>query len=110
MDKRHIIDQQQVLSRLAREGSDNRQETAVVVSPGTGAAAWPVMVKAHVTRNVYSVRSVVIGDAGSVPAEMGEPTEATNLAESFLSEGTLSVGTYATMFRTGQKNVFYAVP
>jgi len=110
MEKRHITDEQQVLASLAREASDNRKETTAMVSAGVGVLTWPVRIKAHVTHNVYSVRPVVIGDAGSVPNEMGQSAEATNLAESFLSEGTLSVGTYAVMFRTSQKNVFYAKP
>ena len=110
MSDRYLTDQQQLLADLARQGSENRKETTVVVSPGTGTRVWPVKIKALVFRNVYSVRAVVIGDAGSIPAEMGELIEATNLAESYLSEGTLSVGTFAIMFRAGQKNVFYAVP
>ncbi len=110
MDRRHTTDQQELLADLARQGAANRKETALVVSPGTGARPWPMKIKNHVSRNVYSVRAVIIGDAGSIPVEMGEQIEATNLAESYLSEGTLSVGTYAIMFRSGQKNVFYAVP
>ena len=110
MENRHITDEQQVLSSLAREGSDSRRETTAMVSAGLGVLTWPVRIKAHVTHNVYSVRPVVIGDAGAVPVEMGESTEATNLAESFLSEGALAVGTYAIVFRTGRKNVFHAVP
>lgn len=110
MDNRHITDEQQVLASLARDASGNRRETTAMVSAGIGVLTWPVRIKAHVTHNVYSVQPVVIGDAGSVPVEMSEPTEATNLAESFLSEGALSVGTYAIVFRTGRKNVFHAVP
>ena len=110
MDRRHITDQQELLADLARQGSANRKETALVVCPGGSAPAWPVKIKSHLSRNVYSVRAVIIGDTGSIPVEMGQQTEATNLAESYLSEGTLSVGTYAIMFRSGQKNVFYAVP
>jgi len=109
MDSRHVTDQQQVLADLARQGATNRKETAVVVSPGLSATPWPVKIKSHVSRNVYSVRAVIIGDTGSIPIEMGEQIEATNLAESYLSEGTLSTGTFAIMFRSGQKNVFYAV-
>ena len=110
MEHRHITDEQQVLASLACEGSDNRKETTVIVSAGTGVPAWPVKIKAHVTRNVYSVRPVVLGEAGSVPTEMGESIEATNLAESFLSDGTLAAGTYAIISRTGRKNVFYGKP
>jgi len=110
MENRHITDQQQLLADLARQGATNRKETALLVSPGLSATPRPVKIKSHVSRNVYKVRAVVIGDTGSIPVEMGEQTEATNLAESYLSEGTLSAGTFAIMFRSGQKNVFSAVP
>jgi len=110
MDKRHITDEQQLLADLARQGTANRKETGVVVSPGTRVTPWPVKIKSHVSYNVYTVRAVIIGDTGSTPVEMGEQLEATNLAESYLSQGTLAVGTFAVMFRSGRKNVFYAVP
>jgi len=41
---------------------------------------------------------------------MGEPMQATNLAESFLTQGSLAAGTYALMCRVGDNNVFYATP
>ena len=103
-------DNQQVLQRLAREGSKSMQETSAVTSPGARAAAWAIKVKSHSSYNVYNVITVVIGAAGTVPLEMGQQTQAVNLAESFESEGTLSTGTYAMMSRVGDKNVFYAVP
>jgi hypothetical protein len=103
-----ITDSQQVLERLARQGAGQVSEGFVVASPGARAAAWAVKVKSHVSRNVYNVRAVVIGDTGSIPVEIGEQVEAVNVAESFLAEGTLPVGSYAVMFRVGEKNVFYA--
>jgi hypothetical protein len=54
--------------------------------------------------------AVEIGDAGTVPTEIGQQMQAVNLAESFTEQGTLSAGTYAAMFRVGNKNVFYAMP
>ena len=105
-----VTDSGQVLERLAREGPADRGEGSVVTSPGARAAAWAVKVKSHSSYNVYNVRAILIGDAGSVPVEMGDQVEAVNLAESFLDEGTLSAGTCAVMFRVGEKNVFYAVP
>ena len=48
-----------------------------------------------------------IGDAGSLPIEIGGEMEAVNLAESFMDEGQLAVGTYAIMFKAGEKNVFH---
>jgi hypothetical protein len=89
-------------------GVINTGEVSVVTSPGARAAAWAVKVKSNSSYNVYNVVAVVIGDAGTVPAEIGQQMQAVNLAESFLEEGTLPAGTYAVMFRVGDKNVFYA--
>jgi len=91
-------------------GMVNSGEVSVVTSPGARAAAWAVKVKSKSSYNVYNVVAVVIGDAGTVPAEIGKQMQAINLAESFLEEGTLPAGTYAVMFRVGDKNVFYASP
>jgi hypothetical protein len=110
VDSRIVTDEQQLLAELARTGSENRQEASVVVSPGAGGTAWAVKVKSLVMRNTYEVRTVIVGEPGSIPVEIGDPMEATNLAESFLSQGTLAAGTYAVMHRVGERNVFYAVP
>jgi hypothetical protein len=99
MDNRTLTDQQQLLTELARTGSQNRQEPSVVISPGGRATAWAVKVKSHVAYNAYNVRAVVLGEAGSMPVEIGEQMEATNLAEPFLSQGTLAAGKYALMCR-----------
>ncbi len=106
----NIVDGRQVLERLSRAGSQGAQEVSVVTSPGARAAAWAVKVKSLSSYNVYNVRTVVIGDAGSLPVEIGGQMQAVNLAESFLQEGTLAAGTYAVMIRAGSKNVFYAEP
>lgn len=103
-------DSQQILGRLAREGSVGVREVSTVASPGARAAAWAVKIKSHSSYNVYNVITVVIGEAGSVPAEIGQQTQAVNLAESFQAEGTLAAGMFAVMSRVGDKNVFYAVP
>ena len=105
-----IGDSQQALERLAREGSQGMQEVSAVTSPGARAAAWAIKVKSHSSYNVYDVITVVIGDAGTTPLEIGQQTQAVNLAESFEAEGTLAAGTYAVMSRVGDKNVFYATP
>jgi len=110
MDSRNITDQQQLLAELARTGSENRQESAVVVSPGARVNAWAIKVKSHVDYNIYNVCTVVITVPGSMPFEIGEQMEAVNLAESFLSQGTVPAGTYGIMCRVGEVNVFYAVP
>lgn len=89
-------------------GMVNSGEVSVVTSPGARAAAWAVKVKSNSSYNVYNVVAVVIGDAGTVPSEIGKQMQAVNLAEPFLSQGTLLAGTYTVMFRVGDKNVFYA--
>ena len=106
----NIVDGQQILERLARQGSEQIQEISVVTSPGARTAAWAVKVKSHSSYNFYNVVAVVIGDAGSIPVEIGGQTLAVNLAESFQQQGTLSAGTYAVMSRVGDKNVFYVKP
>jgi len=104
----NVVDTQQLLERLARAGSQETGEVSVVTSPGARAAAWAVKVKSHSSYNVYNVRAVVIGDAGSLPVEIGGQMQAVNMAESFLQQGQLSAGTYVVMFRVGEKYVFYA--
>jgi len=86
------------------------QEISVVTSPGARASAWAIKVKSHSSYNVYNVVVVEIGDAGSIPVEIGQQTQAVNLAESFMQQGTLPEGTYAVMSRVGDKNVFYVKP
>ena len=103
----NIINSQEIVERLSRQGSQETREISVVTSPGARAAAWAVKVKSLSSYNVYNVRVVVIGDAGSVPVEIGGQMQAVNMAESFLEDGQLSAGTYAIMFRMGEKNVFY---
>ena len=104
----NIVDNQQILERLARKGSQETAETSVVTSPGARAAAWAIKIKSLSSYNVYNVRAVEIGDPGSLPVEIGGQMQAVNLAESFLQEGQLSADTYAVMFKVGEKNVFYA--
>jgi hypothetical protein len=83
---------------------------SVVVSPGAKVTGWAIKIKSHVAYNVYSVRVIVMSVPGSMPFELGEQMEAVNLAESFLSQGTVSAGKCAIMCRVGETNVFYAVP
>lgn len=96
------------LARFARNRSQQRQEVAVVTSPGARSSAWAVKVKSLSSYNVYNVRAVEIGDAGSLPVEIGDTMQAVNLAESFLQQGQLSAGTYVAMSKVGEKNIFYA--
>jgi len=106
----NIVNRQQVLDRLCRAGSQGTGEIAVVTSPGSRATAWAVKVKSNSSYNVYNVVAVVINDAGSEPTEIGQQTNAVNLAESFTQTGTLPAETYAVMARVGDKNVFHVKP
>ncbi len=103
-----IMNGQEILERLSRQGSQQAFEVSVVTSPGARAAGWAVKIKSLSSYNVYNVRPVEIGNAGSLPVEIGAQTQAVNLAESFLETGGLAAGTYVAMFRVGEKNVFYA--
>ncbi len=104
----NITESQQALERLVRQGSEQAQEVSLVTSPCARAAAWAVKIKSNSSYNVYNVVAVVIGAAGSIPVEIGGQMQAINLAEPFMQQGTLPAGTYAIMFRAGDKNVFYA--
>ena len=106
-DGMSIISGQEALGRLCRAGSQEGREILVVASPGARAAAWTIKIKSHSSYNIYNVRTVVIGDAGSLPVEIGAQKQAVNLAESFLEQGQLSAGAFAVMFKVGDKNVFY---
>ncbi len=107
---RHTTDQAALLADLAQQGFGNRRETSFVVGAGSLTGAWPITIKSRVSYNVYRVRAVIIGETGVIPLEIGSEMEAVNLAESFRADGALAAGTYALMFRTGEKNAFYAVP
>lgn len=110
MDHRYVTDQQQLLADMARQGSQNRRENSLVVACGAWAGLWAIKVTSHVAYNIYKVRPVVLTDPGWEPLEIGQEIEATNLAESFVTEGTLSAGAYGMMIRIGEANVFYAKP
>jgi hypothetical protein len=109
-DSLNITEGRQALERLARQGPEQAQEVSVVTSPGDRIAARAVMVKSNFLYNTYNVVAVVIGAAGSAPIEIGVQTQAVNLAESYLQQGTLTAETLAIMFRVGDTNVFYAKP
>ncbi len=110
MNERHVTDQQRVLADLARQGADNRKATSITVGAALATEAQVVKIAGLVGGNVYSVQPVILGEMGTSPTEIGAPTEAFNLAESFQDEGTLAAGTYALMVHVVDKNVFYAAP
>ncbi len=108
MSRQMDMESREELERFARNRSQQRQEVAVVTSPGARSSAWAVKVKSLSSYNVYNIRAVEIGDAGSLPVEIADTMQAVNLAESFLQQGQLSAGTYVAMSKVGKKNVFYA--
>ena len=103
-----IISSQEVVERIARQGSQENAEKCRVTSPGARTVAWAAIVTEHYDYNVYYVRTVSINAPGTYPTEMGQPVLATNLAEPFLSQGQLPEDTYVAMLQVGDKNVFYA--
>jgi hypothetical protein len=107
-DNRFNTNVQQVLEQLSRAPLQRTGDTTMVTSPGSGTVAWAAKVKSNSSYNNYNVITVAIGDAGTEPVEIGQQTQAFNMAESFDQQGTLAVGTYIVMFRVGGKNVFYA--
>ncbi len=57
---------------------------------------------------LYNVRAVELGPTGTYPTVLGEQVVAVNVAEPFLSQGTLPAGKYVIMFKIGEYYVFYA--
>jgi hypothetical protein len=99
---------QQTLEQLSRAPAQRTSETTIVTSPGAGTVIWTVKIKSNYSYNFYNVIAVVVGSPGTEPYEIGQQTQAVNLAEPFDQQGTLAAGTYVVMFRVGNKNVFYA--
>ena len=104
----NIRNNQQELEKLGRKGSLPIVEKSLIVSAGTGAGSWPAKVKSLSSYNVYNVRLVEINEPGVIPPEIGQQMQAHNLAESFISTGSLAVGTYVVVTKVGENNIFYA--
>jgi hypothetical protein len=105
----NITESQQELARLARVGREVLDET-VLRSSGATVTSLACVTEGNLSYNFYKVRAVEIGQAGSLPIEIGEQMQAVNLAESFLSVGQLANGIFVIIHRVGDKNVFYAKP
>jgi len=104
------MQQQETLNEATHVDRPPMQEITTVTSPGARASAWAVKVKGLVSYNVYNVAVVILGVPGALPAEIGQHTQAINLAEPFMQQGTLPAGTYAIMFRFCDKNIFHVKP
>ena len=103
------MDLAEQVSRLRRQqGKGIPDESALVTATGAAPAAWTVEIVDNVEKNLYTVRQVKILSVGITPVTVGgSETQAFNLAESFLSAGSLQAGTYAVMWRVGDQNVIY---
>jgi len=102
---------EQVTRLKRREGKGIPDESALVTATGAAPAAWTVEIVDNVEKNLYTVRQVKILSVGVSPITVGgSNTQAFNLAESFLSAGQLAAGTYAVMWRVGDRNVIYVEP
>ena len=103
--------QEQVSQLKRREGKGIPDESALLTATGAAPAAWTVEIVSNVEKNLYTVRQVKILSVGVTPVTVGgSQTQAFNLAESFLSAGQLSAGTFAVMWRVGDRNVVYIEP
>ena len=107
-DNENALNSQQELNRLSRKGLQETTEKTTVTMPGDRSNAFAIVVNSCANYNVYNVQMVVVGEAGTLPVEIGQEVEAVNLAEPFLQQGQLPAWTYAVMFRVVEKNVFYA--
>lgn len=105
------IDVQEQLSRLTRSAAAvNQGEQNRVTRTGAAPPAWVVKVESLVEYNIYQIQQVSLSAPGASPAPITGGIQAVNIAESFTSPGTISTGTYAVMWRVGDKNVFYVKP
>jgi hypothetical protein len=105
----NITESEQELARLARGRREVLDET-VLRSSGATVSCLACVIEGNLSYNFYKVRAVEVGQAGSLPVEIGEQMQAVNLAESFLAQGQLANGIFVIIHRVGDKNVFYAKP
>ena len=99
----------QIVERFARKAI-LAGENSFLVSAGGTAFAAAAKIKGLSSYNIYNVRAVELGEAGTLPVEFGEEFEAINLAESFLQAGELATGEFVFVCRVGGKNCFYTKP
>ena len=106
------MDLQEQLSRLGRlDGRAMKDELDLVTATGTMPPAWVIRVVSLDSYNYYNVQLVEITAPGNPPSSITDNIKAYNVAESFdTGSGSVSVGTYAVMWRAGNCNVFHVVP
>ena len=100
--------QQQALERLLRQSPKANHEHLLVTATGGKTTAWPVRILSKYDYNYYNVQTVRIGIVGTPPVQTGPQMIAANMAESFTSQGQLTLGIYVIVFQVGSKNIFYA--
>lgn len=101
-------EQQQFVERLLRSGK-GLDENAFVTSAGGRAVGFVAVVIGKYDYNHYDVRAVEVNGAGSIPVIVGNEVRAVNVAEPFLSQGSLPAGSCVIIFRIADKYVFYAL-
>ena len=107
MNQRGITDYEKRLSeRPARAEPVAAVEKYLISTTGGGPFTWTGRITDHITYNWYHVQPVCIGEPGSLPVALGPDRTACNLAESFMDQGTLAVGTYVVFRQVGEYYVF----
>lgn len=98
-------EQQQFIGKLQRN-SESMAEAAFVTSTGGGIAGFVAKVVGKYDFNHYNVSLVELGPPGMYPTEAGNEIIAINVAEPFLSQGSLTAGTYVIIFRIAGFYIF----
>ncbi|HUW19453.1 MAG TPA: hypothetical protein VMW16_09135 [Sedimentisphaerales bacterium] len=86
---------------------EQMQEVQGVVSPGARVQTFSCKVKSLVSYNVYKVRMVTVGPAGTVPVEIGAEMEAVDVTDDFVNPaGDVPIGSIVIVSRAGSTYVF----
>ncbi|MCD4830716.1 MAG: hypothetical protein K8R02_02780 [Anaerohalosphaeraceae bacterium] len=101
-----LQNQRQTIEKFIRQDSPANQEHYRVISTGKGGGGFVAKIISKEYCNHYNLTAVEIGQAGTIPVAMGGLLRAVNVAEPFLSQGTLAAGTFVIVSRAGDKYVF----
>ncbi len=101
-----LQNQKQTIEKFIRKDSPVNREHCRVISTGKGGGGFVAKIINKEDCNHYKIAAVEIGQAGTMPVAMGGLLYAVNVAEPFLSQGTLPSGTFVTVSRAGDKYVF----
>jgi len=86
------------------------EEHHATVPGGSIGDTWTMQIVDNINYNWYHVQIVEVQEIGALPVVIGGVRSACNLAESFLSAGTLPAYTYGVMWRVGPYYVFSREP